>query len=403
MIHLPTLPLKIALIGCGGIATRHVTRGYAAIKEAEPDLFLITALCDEAEEQNAALAEEIAKFQSEAPSSYTHLSKMLANEELDGADICTPHSDHHVSGVACLEARVNVLIEKPIGITIKASKLIIDAAERAGKIAATAENIRRQPGQRTAHWAINEAKLIGEPRLFFLQQAMWKASDEPPPWHWRVDKWMGGGGMVMDSGAHFCDTMRYIFGDPDTIYAQVRQLERWPHKKNDETVNDFREDTWIATITFASGLMGVWSWTMVAPGRPMTTVVYYGSEGCLMDRRDIFHGPHPGAEVIAADGTAKTLGDLQPEFLASLSDAERERLFPHGFEDGFALEVYDFLRAIADERAPEIDAVGGMKSKAIAEAIFESSYCGQAVKYADVLSGAVEGYQREIDEHWGIG
>lgn len=402
MIQLPELPLKIAVVGCGGIANRHVVRGYANITKAEPDLFVITALCDAAEAQNAAMAEEIAKLQSEAPRSYTDLSEMLSEEDLDGADICTPHSDHHVSGVACLDAGVNVLIEKPIGITIRATKLIIDAAERSGKIAATAENIRRQPSQRTAYWAINEAQLIGEPRLFFLQQAAHKPFDEPQPWHWRVDKWLGGGGMVMDSGAHFCDTTRYLFGDPDTIYAQVRQFEEWPHNKNGETVNDFREDTWTATITFESGLIGVWSWTMCAPGRPMTNVVYYGSEGCLMDQADIMHGPRAQAEVVAADGSARTLEELKPEFLASLSDEEREQLFPHGFEDGFTLECYDFLRAIADERPPEIDAEAGMKAKTIAEAIFESSYCGQAVKYADVLSGAVEGYQKEIDEHWGI-
>ncbi len=399
---MPDLPLNIAVIGCGGIANRHVVRGYADIEKAEPGLFKIVALCDESEGQNVAMAEEVAKFQSDAPTSYTDLSELLSSEDLDGADICTPHSDHHISGVACLEAGVNVLIEKPIGITIRASKLIIAAAEKAGKIAATAENIRRQPSQRTAHWAINEAKVIGDPRLFFLQHAMWQVSDEPQPWHWRVDKWLGGGGMVMDSGAHFCDTTRYIFGDPETVYAQVRQFEQWPHDKNGEIVNDFREDTWTATITFESGLIGVWSWSMAAPGQSLLNVAYYGSEGSLVDKRDIFHGPHPSAEVTALDGSVKSLEDLQVEFLASLSDDERQQLFPHGLEDGFALEVYDFLRAIADERPPEIDAVAGMKAKAIAECIFESSYCGQAVKYADVLSGAVEGYQKEIDEHLGI-
>ena len=401
-MQLPELPLKIGIVGCGGIASRHVERGFARIKEAEPDLFVITALCDEVAEQNQARAAEIAQFQEQAPRACESVTDMLANEELDGADICTPHSDHHVSGVACLQAGVNVLIEKPIGVTIKASKLIINAANKAGKMAATAENIRRGVSQRTAHWAINEAKLIGQPRLFFCQQAARKRFDEPPAWHWRVDKWMGGGGMVMDSGAHFCDTIRYLFGDLDTVYAQVRQLEQWPHRKNGETVLDAREDTWIATVTFESGLIGVWSWTMAAPGHQMRNVVYYGSEGCIVDHRDIFHGPFPVAEVVAADGTTRTLEELKQQFLASIGDAEQERLFPHGFDDGFTLEIHDFLRAIADERPPEVDAEAGMKAKAICEAIFESSYCGQAVKYADVLSGAVEAYQREINEHWGI-
>jgi len=394
--------VKVAIIGCGGMAGGHL-RGYGAIQEKEPDLLELVAMCDADAGRAERFAAQAAEFQGRRPRVYTEVEAMLAQEELDGADICTPHHLHHTVGVACLEAGVNVLIEKPIGVTVKATQRIIEAARRSGKFAATAENVRRGPFQRAAHWAINEQKLIGEPRLFFAQHASYHRPTEPPAWHWRTDFYLGGGGMVMDSGAHFCDTIRYLFGDVERVYAQVRQWEEHPHRKNGELVHDAREDSWVAVINFKSGLIGTWSWTFVAPGHSFTNVVYYGSEGALVDSGDVFHGPFGGAEWRLKDGTVKTMAEVQAEFMASLSDADRERLFPHGFDNGVVLEVYDFVRAIADGRPPEIDAETGLKAKAIAEAIFESSHCNQAVLLEEVLNGTVEAFQKPINEKWGLG
>jgi UDP-N-acetyl-2-amino-2-deoxyglucuronate dehydrogenase len=102
------------------------------------------------------------------------------------------------------------------------------------------------------------------------------------------------------------------------------------------------------------------------------------------------------------DGSKRPMTELQEEYLAGLSVAERERLFPHGWKEGVVLECYDFLTAIRDGRAPEVDGATGMKAKAIAEAIYESGTTGQVVRMADVLSGQASSYQREIDERWGL-
>jgi predicted dehydrogenase len=396
--------LKLAMIGCGGIAQVHL-QAYRQIKQKEPAKFEIAAMCDPVIELAKQFADQAAKFQEHKPKVYTSVSEMLANEELDAVDICTPHSEHHVAGIACLDAGVNVMIEKPLGVTIKASKAIIAAGKKNRKIVATAENIRRGLSQRTAHWIINDLKLLGAPRLFFSQQAIWFDPAAEKKWHWRIDKWLGGGGMVMDSGAHFCDTIRYIYGDPETIYAKVSQLEKWPHKKDDKVVMDDREDTWAATITFKNGLVAVWSWTMAAPGYAFTNVVHYGSKGCILDHGDAFHGPFGSAEIIVQEGPKKIttpMVEMQKQYLAKLGEAEKNALFPYGFTDGFVLECYDFLDAIEKKRKPEVDGETGLKAKTICEAIFESAYVGQAVRYEDVLNGKIDGYQRPINEHWGL-
>ncbi len=391
--------VKLAIVGCGGMAGGHL-RSYISIKEKEPEKLEFAAMCDPVAERAQNFADETAKVQNSPPKVYTDLDEMLKNEDLAAADICSRHSDHHVNGIACLDAGVNIMVEKPFGVTIKASKLLIEAAKRNGKIAATAENIRRGLSQRTAYWLFHENKLIGDPRMFFSQMAGWRAP-EPGRWHWRLDHMMGGGGMVMDSGAHFCDTIRFLFGDVDTVYARVEQLEDRKADKDGQLVQNAQEDTWVATISFKSGVIGSWNATWSAPGHSFQNVVYYGTEGCIRDT-DPFHGPRSNAEIILKDGTTRPMTELQDEFLATLDDEMKNCLFPLGFTDGVAIECYDFLDAIQNDRQPEVTGELGMKAKAICESIFESAACGKSVKYDDVLSGKIDAYQRPINEHWGI-
>jgi len=401
---LPQKPLHLAMIGCGGIAQVHL-QAYKQIKQKEPAKFEFSAMCDPVTASAKQFADQAASFQDHKPKVYTSVSEMLVKEELDAVDVCTPHSEHHVAGIACLDAGVNVMIEKPLGITVKASKALIAAGKKNKKIVATAENIRRGISQRTSCWIINDLKLLGTPRLLFSQHAGWFDPSTERRWHWRVDKWMGGGGMVMDSGAHFCDTMRFLYGDPETVYAKVQQLEKWPHKKEDRIVMDDREDTWAATLTFKNGLVAVWSWTMAAPGYSYTNVAHYGSKGCILDHGDAFHGPFSSAEIILQEGPKKVttpMVEMQKQYLAQLGEAKKDALFPHGFMDGYIIECYDFLDAIEKKRKPEVDGEAGLKAKAICEAIFESACIGQAVKFDDVLNGKIEEYQKPINEHWGL-
>ena len=98
--------------------------------------------------------------------------------------------------------------------------------------------------------------------------------------------------------------------------------------------------------------------------------------------------------------------EAAPSALRSIGPRTDEKgragLFPHGIEDGFALEIYDFLTAVRDGRPPEIDGDQGLRAKAIALAIYESNATGQAVRVKDVLDGTVDTYQRPINEKWGI-
>jgi len=398
--------VRLAMVGCGGIARAHL-RGYEQIHKAEPDKLEIVALCDPVRENAEEFADWIERFQGKRPRVYADHEAMLKEEagNLDAVDIITPHHLHHVVAVACLEAGLHVMVEKPVGVTVKATKAVVEAAKRAGKFAATAEQIRRGVPQRTAWWLFNESKLIGEPTFFYAIQVSHNPpspSGHEPAWHWRVDKFLSGGGLVLDSGAHFCDTMRYFFGEVKQVHAVVKQLIPRFFRKGDELVADDREDTWMAILEFERGVTGFWSYSTAAPMHRFTHVVYYATEGALIDTGDAFHGPWGSAFVQHVSGRIRRLNDLAQDFRATIGEEAWQRLFPHGFTDGFTLECYDFVDAVQNNRPPEVTAEDGLKAKAIAIAIYEAATTGKTVRVADVLNGEVEVYQRPINERWNL-
>ena len=403
--------VRLALIGCGGIAKYHLLYGYQPLIEKGVDTFSIDATCDIRKEAAEDYADRVAAFQGTKPRAYDSIEEMLKVENLNGADICTPHSHHHSSAIPCLESGVDVMTEKPFGITIKASKKMIEVAEKNGRLTATAEQCRRELGQRTVGWALNEGNIVGAPRMFFAQTADWRdPSERISNWRvrdWRLEKEFSGGGMALDTGAHMMDTIRYFFGDVEKVYAQVCQIEeRFVNHPERGKVRSNCEDTWVAIITFKGGVVGTWSFTNAAPVHKFLNVAFYGSEGVIRDYGSVFHPfVGDGGNVEKLDGTKYTIGELREMYLGTLSDAEKERFFPFGFggvhrQDGFALEIYDFINAIKDRRPPEVDGWTGLKAKAVAIAIYESAWSGEAVSIADVLDGKVNGYQKEIDERW---
>ncbi len=397
--------VQVGVVGCGGIAGAHL-RGWKAIHEKEPDLAEIVATCDAYRPAAERYADQVAEYQGSRPQVYGSVAEMLGAGLVRAADVCTPHYLHHRVALECIGAGVAVQVEKPSGLTVKATKRMIEAASKADVLLATAENVRRGPSQRTAWWLLNESHLLGRARGFFMQQVRYEPPAEPqkaPRWHWRADRTLSAGGWVVDSGAHYMDTIRYLYGDVNSVYGRVEQLRPHPMQKHGLRAFDEQEDYFTATINFESGAIGQWSRTSVFPGHDWVQCAIYADKGAIVDPSgDIFHGPHGKAEVRQPGEPTRSLQDLFPAFLETLNVEQRQRLFPYDFSDGFTLECYDFASAVATGRDVEVSAEVGLKAKAIAFAIYESAATGQAVTVDDVLTGKVEVYQRWLNEKWGI-
>ena len=160
------------------------------------------------------------------------------------------------------------------------------------------------------------------------------------------------------------------------------------------------EDEWHAVITFAGGVRLTWTFCRLCPGEDTRYGKYYGSKGMMSDQGFSFHPFQGGGEAVLADGTVVTQEQISQEYLASLTQGQKDALFPYGAEDGFSIEVYDFVRAVATGKPPEMDGHAGLQAKALCIACYEAATLGEPVRFDDVLAGTITTYQDPIDEYW---
>jgi predicted dehydrogenase len=382
-------PVRLAMLGCGGMAGAH-RKGYEALWKADRREFEIVATCDIDRKRAEAMADAVAQFQGKRPRVWDEAAAMLAGSpEVEAVDIVTVHRAHHTLAIACLEAGKHVVIEKPLAITLRAGKAMMDTAARAGCLLAVAENYRRAPDQRAVRWAVREGR-IGKPRLLFwidVGERLWY-------WDWREHKELAGGGWSLDGGVHFADLFRFYLGDVERVSA-LSQAYSPVRYRDEKTLSDpipvTVEDTTLALLEFANGVTGQWTSTSAAPGQGFNRRVIYGDQGSL-DLRD---GLKTRSETL-------TIAELREEYLAALSPEERERLFPGGVTDEVATELCEFVRAVRGQGQVETDALEGYKAEAISIALYESAATGRPVTLREVEALEVEAYQGEINRDLGL-
>ncbi len=279
---------------------------------------------------------------------------------------------------------------------------------RAGTVLATAENTRRSLGSRAAVWAVRQG-LIGEPVHGVVTTAIDAGLDiADPKWAWRNVKLLNGGGSLIDGGAHFADMMLQLFGPLESAACRTHQLREAPLAKV-PVLGEVRvdaEDGWIAHLRFASGMEVSWTHATTVPGLELNSAAYFGRGRERWSTRA--HGsctPSSRAGWCARARGPSSARSSRAAMRDALSAGGRERLFPFGITDTFAIEVWDFIDAIRSGRAPEIDGAGGLSRprRCAAEACYESAALGGApVRHQDVLEGRVDAYQRPIDRQWNL-
>ena len=382
-------PVAFGLVGCGGMMGAHL-KGLKQLWAAGLRDFRVVATCDCDEPRAVKFADELAAIQGARPNVYSDVGAMLAGEKnLEAVDISTVHRTHHSVAIPCFEAGKHVTIEKPLALTMRAGKLMLDAAKRAGTIFQVAENYRRSPSYRAVNWAIKSGR-IGKVRLMFwidVGERRWY-------WAWREHRAEAGGGWILDGGVHHADLFRYHVGEVETVSARVGAFDPIRYRKA-ETLEDpvevDVEDSVLALLQFEGGALGEWTSTSAAPGTGFNKHGVYGESGSLLF-----------GEGLKSRTEEMSMQELEREYMASLSDEDKDRWFPGGVTDTVATELEEFFRAIRGGSGVEITGLEGYKDQAICEAVYESHALEQPVRIADVESLKVEKYQRDLNEGLGI-
>lgn len=143
----------------------------------------------------------------------TNWRRVVARDDIDLVDVCTPGDTHAEIAVAALAAGKHVLCEKPLANTVGEAQAMAAAARdaAAGVQSMVGFTYRRTPAVALARAMVADGTIgtIRQLRAQYLQD--WLA-DELVPLSWRLDKDRAGSGALGDIGAHIIDVVEFVAG-----------------------------------------------------------------------------------------------------------------------------------------------------------------------------------------------
>lgn len=207
---------------------------------------------------------------------------MIARDDVQLVDICTPGDSHAEIAIAALEAGKHVLCEKPLANTVAEAEAMTEAAARGaarGQVAMVGFNYRKVPALTYARKLIAEGRLgtLRHVRATYLQD--WLV-DPASPLTWRLKKEHAGSGALGDLGAHIVDLAQYLAGEllvgvsaVSETFVRERPLLAGPSgglggvAAAGETGTVTVDDAALFTGRLASGALASFEATRMAAGR----------------------------------------------------------------------------------------------------------------------------------------
>lgn len=200
-----TKKLKVGIIGTGWIAESHI-REYVKMPDVE-----IVAGADLIEGKAAAFFE---RFGVEARCYPDHTS-MLKNEELDVVSICTYNATHAVCAIDSLNAGVNVLLEKPMCVTVEEAADIIRAEKKSGKLLSIGFQPRFDPNMQMIKKIVESGELG---KIYYIQTGGGRRRGIPTPYGTTfIQKDTGVLGALADIGCYSLDMVLNAIGYPKPL------------------------------------------------------------------------------------------------------------------------------------------------------------------------------------------
>jgi len=403
--------LSIGLVGCGGMGLRHL-RAFAELERGDTDWVRLDAICDSdpgrLEFARASFKEatgrDVPTFES---------IEEAAAAGIGAVDLAIPTRFHHTSALEAFELGLHVFVEKPIALTIRAARLMIEAAERHGLTLAVSENFRRVPASRAFRALVAEGG-IGQPYWTSSELVLPAAKLHPTGGgEWYRDRMMAGSLVALEMGVHEADLLGYWFGPIKRVNASVRTFETELPAANGGSIEVTSEDTCFARFELEGGVVANVTMTMAGHGAEVGRRFAVGSGGSVAS--DCWETWQAG-DLIPDDGPCRPLSEITAEYVAGLNFDEREAVLPRGtfrpdrldleisdpIRYGVATGIVDFARAALNGGRPEVGGPEALNALAAAIALLESSVADGPIEVEDVLHGWCDKWQAEIDLDLGL-
>ena len=358
---------KVAIIGCGRISHK-IAEGVAK----NNDRMKLVVLCDPIEEKmfetektyNKKIESEISILK------YKNYKEILKENKIDIAIISTESGYHEEIGLYFLENGVNLIIEKPLAMSIEGAQKLVDTAKKNNlKLAASHQNRFNYPIQLLKK-AIKENRLG---RIFNgMARILWTRDDNyylQAPWRgtWALD-----GGTLMNQCIHNIDLINWMMDDEiDTVYAQTSNYIR----------NIEAEDYGVILIRYKSGKIAtIEGSAIVYPKNLEETLTITGEKGTVVI----------GGMAVNKINTWRVEGDNEQEYL-SIDCGDPNSVYGYGHEALYK----DFVDALDENREPLVNGKAGLEAVKIILAAYKSQKTGLPVKISQFEKFSTSNMERK--------
>lgn len=355
--------LKVAIIGCGGIANGKHMPSLSKLNTVE-----LVAFCDIVEEKAKEAAK---KYGMENAKCYTDYKELLKDETIDIVHVCTPNKSHSFITIAALEAGKHVMCEKPMAKTSAEAKAMVEAAKRTGKKLTIGYQNRFRGDSQYLHTVCEKGDL-GE---IYFAKAHAIRRRAVPTWGVFLNEEEQGGGPLIDIGTHALDLTLWMMNNYKpkavlgTAYHKLAEKKNaanaWgPWNPEKYTV----EDSAFGFITMENGativLESSWALNSLEVGEAQTTLC--GTEGGA----DMKNGLRLNGENLSR--LYETKVELEAGGVA---------FYDGKTESDADLEARLWIEAVINDTEPVVKPEEALVVTQILEAIYESSKTGKAVYF----------------------
>ncbi|SDK53007.1 Predicted dehydrogenase [Maridesulfovibrio ferrireducens] len=328
--------MKVAVIGTGSMGQNHV-RLYSDIPNCE-----LVGIADQNIEQTAKLC---SLYGGRAYSDYRDL---IEKEKPDAVTIALPTFLHKQATMDCLDAGINVLVEKPIAKTVEEAKEMIAEAKRVGKVLQVGHIERFNPAIQQLKDRIADGHLG---KIFTIH------SRRQSPYPGRITDV----GVASDLATHELDMMRNISqSEVTTMTAEVSKV-----------MNTDNEDIVFGLLRFDNGILGILDVNWVTPTK-VRKITVTGENG--MFKVDYLNQTLSFYSNFAAEQNETKSEWFRTKFGVSEGDYTSFRVEK---KEPLRVEIEAFLQCCRDNDTPLVTGEDGLESLALALKIVE---CGNNCK-----------------------
>lgn len=346
---------------------------------AQPDV-QFAAVSDARADRRKASSEAInAKYGNRDCRIYTDFRELLAQADVDAVLIATGNRWHATASMFAARAGKDIYCEKPISLTIREGRQLVDLCRRHGAVYQAGTQRRSTESYQFARELVRQGR-IG--KVHTVEMQVWTGGTVPHqpntnvPAGWDYDQWLGpvqwrpfnpgrvngwayfwdtGEGMHTDMGTHYTDQMQWVLGTDDTMPVEFETSDLvWPDPKQ------WMSDTAISgtfRCRYANGVQGI---LYQRKGFTDRYIRYIGDAGWVQVDDE--------TDVVTAE--PKSILQTRPEGGVSWSNASSH--------------IRDLLNSIRSRRQPQCHPEVAHRAQAIVESMTISARLGRKLKWDPV-------------------